>query len=672
MDKNKDEPGIKAAVAPKKDHFSKKAGILIHKLKTLPFVILGDKMKEREDKYVSLRKELKQARIAMSYEMYLSNTIFYSAVAGLIGALLGLITAFFVIAIVGLPDQITHLTFTQSTAWILDYKELIIGSFIFIFLTFLLSGVTYGLFMLYPKYLVGERKGAINRNLPSAVTFLYALSRAGMNIIELFRALSESRHTYGEVSKEAEVILRDMEYFGNDLRTALHNISELTPSESFQDLIYNLITVIDSGGDTPTYFRDKAEQYAQKAKYEQKGFLETLALIAESYVTAFVAGPLFIIIMGVMMSVMGSDTTMMLYAIIYMMLPVGSGMFIFMIGIMTPGTTGEPPILPTSQFMPDVIELPAEDDPEYNNFKLFIKSRKSLAFKQFLKDPLKGIKRKPAYILAVTGPIALILIIVSAVSAMNQPDFIDFIDDRLVYAVYILIVPMAFFHEAKRLKEKRIQSQIPDFLKKLASTNETGMALRESIALMARSKLGHLSKEIRNVHKDIDWGLDINTALARFSNRIRTNTVVRAITLITKANESSGDVGEVLYIAAKDAQFEQEMGKERSVNMLIYIVIIYISFGVFIGVVFVISTTFLTEMSKAAEQMAASGAQGGGFMEAFDLNAYNRMFFHAAVIQGICSGLIAGVMGEGSAISGLKHSTIMLTMGYLLFVLAVL
>ena len=241
-----------------------------------------------------------------------------------------------------------------------------------------------------------------------------------------------------------------------------------------------------------------------------------------------------------------------------------------------------------------------------------------------------------------------------------------------MYAIYILIVPLAFFHEIKNFKGRRIQKQIPDFLKKLASTNETGMSLRDSIALMARSKIGHLSKDVKTIWNDIDWGLDINTSLARFSNRIRTHIVVRTVTLITKANESSGDVGEVLLVAARDASLEKEMQNERSTNMLIYVMIIYISFMVFIGVVYVISTIFLTEMANAADQMAASGMQGGGFMQEFDLNVFNRLFFNADVIQGVCSGLIAGVMGEGSLLSGMKHSTIMLTVGYLLFTLAVL
>ena len=51
---------------------------------------------------------------------------------------------------------------------------------------------------------------------------------------------------------------------------------------------------------------------------------------------------------------------------------------------------------------------------------------------------------------------------------------------------------------------------------------------------------------------------------------------------------------------------------------------------------------------------------------------YNRLFFHGALIQGFTSGLIAGVMGEESVLSGLKHSVIMMTIGYILFTMFVL
>ena len=175
-----------------------------------------------------------------------------------------------------------------------------------------------------------------------------------------------------------------------------------------------------------------------------------------------------------------------------------------------------------------------------------------------------------------------------------------------MYAAYIALVPLAVFHEGKMARERKLQKQIPDFLGRMASTNETGMTIRDSIKLMAKSYTGAISKQIKLIWKDIDWGLDVNDALTRFANRIRTHVVARSITLITKANESSGDVGEVLSVAARDAETEQTLRKERAMNMMVYIVIIYISFLVFVGVIYVITDSFLSRMAAASSVPLAS------------------------------------------------------------------
>jgi flagellar protein FlaJ len=646
-----------------------KVELYYYKFKTLPFVLLGDKMKEQKEKFRNLRQAMRQGRIPMSYEMYISNAIFYSVLAGIIGAFLGLITTYILFMFVKLPERLTHLTFSPKTAWLIQYRNIAIAFFIVGFLAILLGGITYVLFLAYPGFKAGERKGAIDKNLPYAVTFMYALSRGGMNVIEILRSLSKSTDTYGEVAREVDAVVMDMDYFGNDLRTALDNICEITPSDNFRDLMYNLLTVIDSGGNISTYFRDKSEQYLNRAKIEQKGFLETLGLIAESYVTAFVAGPLFIIILGVMMSVMGSGSQTMIYAIIYAVIPIGSLMFVVMVDIITPGATGEAPLLLTPNFVGEIVVPETDEKPIFSKF---IKSRNSVRIRAMLRDPLKPLKEKPIYSLIITGPVALIFLLISVFNAMKAPDFVDYIDDRIVFTVYILVIPLMIFHEYKKQREDKIQSLMPDFLKKLASTNETGMTLRDSIKLMTRSDLG-LSKEIKKIWNDIEWGLAINEAFVRFANRVRTHLVSRSVTLLTKANESSGDVGEVLNVAARDVAAEQELKNERRTNMFIYVVIIYISFLVFIGIIYIISTTFLEQMVKAGEKMSTSG--GGAVplsLSREKLNVYNRMFFHGALIQGFCSGLIAGVMGEGNALSGLKHSVIMMTIGYLLFTMFVL
>ncbi|WP_342305152.1 type II secretion system F family protein [Methanolobus sp. ZRKC5] len=673
------------------DHYIIKTTAYFHILKRIPFVLIGDKIKAKRANYRNLQKQLNQARIPISHEMYISNAIFYSIVAGIVGAIIGLFLTYTAIVLVGLPDQITNLTFSPGLAALLEYKEIFLGFLITIVFMIGMSGLVYALFMIFPGFQASERKGKIDMQLPYAVTFMYALSKGGMNIIDIFRAIANSEDTYGEVSKEVDSIVRDMDYFGHDLRTALSNASEITPSDRFQDLIYNLLTVIDSGGNIPNYFRDKSEQYLIKAEVDQKGFLETLGLLAESYVTAFVAGPLFIIIMGVMMAVMGSGTTTMVSAIIYAVLPVGSLMFVVMISIITPTELGEPKLLPTNETLDhgipnipkdleqmfdeneELIDETEEKVRERSYFEGFIKSKKSLALKNLLKNPLAPMFHNPLATLAVTIPLALLVVLVPLFMNMNSLRnpivLVDFIDDKLVLALFLVIIPLSIFHELKARRKKKLENGFPDFLKKLASTNETGMTLRDAVRLMAKSDTDSLSREIKKIWHDIFWGLEINDGLIRFANRLRTQVITRSLSLITKANESSGDIGEVLLVAARDASSEQEMKRERTMSMMIYIVIIYISFMVFVGVIYVISTTFLTEMAEAGQQMAASGSEAGGFLGNFDLEYYTRLFKHASILQGLSSGLMAGAMGEGSVLSGLKHSTIMIAIGYTIFTL---
>ncbi|MHC1576066.1 MAG: type II secretion system F family protein [Methanosarcinaceae archaeon] len=668
----------------------KHSGTLLNLFKKIPFMLLGDRIKLRGERYSSLKLQLKQARIPISYEMYISNTIFYSIFCGLLGGILGLFAAYFIVTLIGLPENITNLQISPSMAWILDFKEIFIAILIVVFLTVFLGSITYALFMLYPAFRAGERKSKIDMQLPYAVTFMYALSKGGMNIIEVFRSLAHSEDTYGEVSKEINTILRDMDYFGHDLRTALANMSETTPSDRFQDLMYNLLTIIDSGGNISRYFQDKSENYLQRTIVDQKGFLETLALLSESYVTAFVAGPLFVIIMGVMMVVMGSGSEVMVYAIIYAVLPVGSLMFVVMISIITPSETGEPKLLPTRNiFKHDIIKVPEYLDPVYDEngklidetedkvrdreyFEAIIRSKKMLALKKAMKNPVKPMFDHPLLSLVFSLPIAFLAVLVPFIMNMQTlhtpSQIISFLDDYLVLAFFISILPLTIFYEIKSRKQKKMERNIPDLLKKLSSTNETGMTLRDSIRLIARSKSGAMSKEIKKIWRDLFWGIDINDGLVRFANRLRTQVVARSFTLITKANESSGNIGEVLLVVARDADIEQDMKRERTVNMMIYIVIIYISFLVFVGVIYVISTTFLSEMAAAGEKMAASGGQGG-FLSSFDLDSYIQLFKHASIIQGLSSGLMAGAMGEGNVMAGLKHSLIMVTIGYMIFTL---
>jgi flagellar protein FlaJ len=100
--------------------------------------------------------------------------------------------------------------------------------------------------------------------------------------------------------------------------------------------------------------------------------------------------------------------------------------------------------------------------------------------------------------------------------------------------------------------------------------------------------------------------------------------------------------------------------------MLIYIVIVIISFLVFLFVIFILVTTFLTTMAAAGSSASASGA-GRQFLGSINVEFYQRIFAHAAMIQAVFSGLVAGQMGEGRVVAGVKYSAIMLIIAWVLF-----
>ena len=46
---------------------------------------------------------------------------------------------------------------------------------------------------------------------------------------------------------------------------------------------------------------------------------------------------------------------------------------------------------------------------------------------------------------------------------------------------------------------------------------------------------------------------------------------------------------------------------------------------------------------------------------------YNCLIYHSVLIHGFCSGLVAGMMGEGSVCAGIKHSCVMIVVAVVVF-----
>jgi flagellar protein FlaJ len=297
------------------------------------FNLLGKRMKGKREEYAQLRNDLISARFKTSFEAYLSTAFVSSIIVGFCAA--AVIGAFS--WILKLPTLIKYKGAVPGPLVALSAHSLVLGTIgITIFSLLVFGGLTYVAFIMYPGLEAGNRQRNIDASLPYAINYVTSMSTAGITPAEVFRLLGDSP-IYGQSSVEARYVAREIDIFGRDLIDALRLVSATTPSKRMKEFLQGAMASISSGGNLTQYFRTKSDQYALENRQTQKLFLDTLGLIAESYVTAMVAGTLFLIILQSIMSVLSGDNKpMFLYAIIYIMIPLGSIAFVIMISSMTP------------------------------------------------------------------------------------------------------------------------------------------------------------------------------------------------------------------------------------------------------------------------------------------------------------------------------------------------
>ncbi|WMW25677.1 type II secretion system F family protein [Methanolobus sediminis] len=294
--------------------------------------LFGKYYEKKRVEFFGLRHNLLKNRLDLAFDVYMSAALLSS----LLSALVALLGISFLFVIFGVPDvQPTRIMIPVWMTPYLQYKSIVLGVFFAIMFTVVVFAIVYKLFLVYPAIMAGDRKRRIDTMLPYAVNYMSAMSGAGVLPVDLFRSLANN-DIYGEMAVECRYLVRDLEILGKDLVTAMKNLSVTTPSTALQDFMQGAITVVASGGQLEPYFEIKTEQYIMENRQNQKEFLETLGLLGETYVTAFVAGPLFLVVVISIMSIMGSAQMIFLYIIIYALIPIGSIMYVILISMMTP------------------------------------------------------------------------------------------------------------------------------------------------------------------------------------------------------------------------------------------------------------------------------------------------------------------------------------------------
>jgi flagellar protein FlaJ len=663
-------------------------------------------------------KHLQSIHATITYPVYAAKTLLFSASAAMGASLAAAFGLWLVLTlVVSVRDPLREALPGVLAALVPGMDALAGLSVVQILFMLLVStatagtlagGLTYYGRWWYVRTRAHSREVLIDESIPRTIAFIYALSRSGMVYPEVMRTVGDNRRVFGESANEVGVVVKDMDLFGTDLPAALERIAGRTPSEQFSDFAENFANVLRTGRNVSRYLREQYDQYQEERVSAQERLLEFFTALGEAYVAVLVALPLFLLTILLISGILTGGLLNVLRGIVYVLIPIANVAFLVYLGRISESlTTYRVPVTHDVQSRglhvrragsPGGVErtdggTPAADDPsgarkrgparEMNELRLAAHDRLRALSKGLL-NPIETLVVEPVRLLYVLGPVVGLVTVVRLwpVVAGGSVE-IRAVDDVLIQSVLVVAGSFAVVRELHTRRLDRIEAAVPDLLDRLASTNEAGMTFTNALRQTDRGDLGALDEEVSKLLADVEWGARTENALYRFSARLRSSTVSRIVTLTTNAMNASGNVGPVIRIAADEARQDRRLKRKREQEMFLYVLIIYISFFVFLGIGLALQQILIPAIPTGEElggiggvdtgAAPAPGLGGGGLpidpISPEEQSKYTLLLYHGAMVQAVCSGLVAGKMGSGSIEDGAKHVAVMLGIAYAVFLI---
>jgi len=285
---------------------------------SIAYRLIGGKISPILPLFQDLSMHLQRAGIKTNFRVYVSLTVFSTALAALAALICIPCVLFFVFDVPVFP-------------------ALLFGAGGSLFaVAFSVAG-----FYVYPVYRADKIRRDLEDELAFTTGYMSILASAGVPPEKIFYSLSNLPIPLA-VSAEAKNIIRDINIFGLDVISALKKASKRSPSTLFREMLEGFISTIHSGSSLAAYLREKSKQHMKLKRLSLRKFSDTLSILSEFYVALLVTGPLLLIIMLAVMAIMGGGSLgfltpdILLNLITYIGIPVGSIMFLIILDSVSP------------------------------------------------------------------------------------------------------------------------------------------------------------------------------------------------------------------------------------------------------------------------------------------------------------------------------------------------
>ncbi len=187
---------------------------------------------------------------------------------------------------------------------------------------------------------------------------------------------------------------------------------------------------------------------------------------------------------------------------------------------------------------------------------------------------------------------------------------------------------------------------------------KSGISIPQSIIHVAQKDFTVLNPYITKLANQIASGIPTRRALQVFATDTNNTVIRRSISIITEAEQSGGDISDILTAVVDSVVNVKKIKEERKTSAYSQIVQGYIIFYVFIAIMLTMQLWLFPKLIALSSDTQGSLA-GTGLITSQTLDM-DRTFFSLIMIQGFFAGIMIGKFSEGSLKNGLLHSLILM------------
>ena len=240
--------------------------------------------------------------------------------------------------------------------------------------------------------------------------------------------------------------------------------------------------------------------------------------------------------------------------------------------------------------------------------------------------------------------------------------------DFCVFGILCCIGPIGFYNHIKAKRKRELEAHLPDFLREISSSTASGMTVFDAIRTAAYGDHGNLTSELQTMAAQLSWGISVKEALKNFAERINTVSVKRMVVTINKALEIGGNTSIVFEAAAREIDQSKLVEQQRRAEMSLYSIVIFISFFVFLAVIYIINSTIIAEFLRLQTKLPGGNIGISNIsISNLDSEAIKNVFFSFVLVQSIGGGLLGGFMMDGKLSSGIRFGFVLVIISFFVF-----